>query len=450
MYSLTYLLLIVVAAIILIIAATNYLKLHPLLVLLLACFFVGFTTGMGGEKIVKLTASGFGSILSGIGLIVVLGAIIGVFVERSGALNAISTFVLKMIGHSNTITAMTVLGAVISVPVFCDSGFIILSKLSKTLARNGNVSSAPLSLALAAGLYTTHTLVPPTPGPIAVAGNLAIADQLGMIVLTGFLVSIPVLLVSILLAKKLGSNMEIWDDEEEEMGEEVKSDLNVAWASAPILIPIILITLASLVSFFSITGMFGAVLFFLGNPFVALLIGCLLAMAQVAPMVKWEEQQALFKKGIVQAGPIILITGVGGAFGSVLKATALSDLLSSELGGATLTFSTVLVIAFLLAATLKTAQGSSTSALVISSAILAPVVAHLGVSDPFHLSLLVMAFGGGAMTVSHANDSYFWVVTQFSGFSLKEGYRGFTLITLAQGITTLVIVLALYYLSNLF
>lgn len=410
---------------------------------------MGFTTGIDGLAIVKLISSGFGSILAGIGLIVVLGTIIGVFVERSGALDAISAFVLKIVGSANTITAMTVLGAVVSVPVFCDSGFIILSKLSKTLARRGGVNSAPLSLALAAGLYTTHTLIPPTPGPIAVAGNLAIADQLGMIVLTGILVSIPVLLISMLLSKKLGGSIEV-KDEEEPIEEEKESSMNILWAAAPILIPILLITFASFVKLFAFSENVTGLVFFLGNPIVALLIGCFLGMAQVTPVVKWDQQQELFKKGIIQAGPIILITGVGGAFGSVLKATALSDLLSSGLGGAELTFAMVLVIAFVLAAVLKTAQGSSTSALVIASAILAPVVAHLGVTNPFHLSLLVMAFGGGAMTVSHANDSYFWVVTQFSGFSLKQGYRGFTLLTLTQGLTTLTVVLVLYFLSNLF
>ena len=209
MYSLTYVLGIIALAIAFIIGASNYLKVHPFVVLILNCFFVGFATGIDAQEIVSLTSSGFGSILTNIGLIVVLGTIIGVFIERSGALDVISGFILTLVGSKRSITAMGALGAVVSIPVFCDSGFIILSKLSRALANRKQLSSASLSLALAAGLYTTHTLIPPTPGPIAVAGNIQLSDQLGIIVVTGFLVSIPVLIVSLYLSKRLGAKITI-------------------------------------------------------------------------------------------------------------------------------------------------------------------------------------------------------------------------------------------------
>ena len=226
--------------------------------------------------------------------------------------------------------------------------------------------------------------------------------------------------------------------------------MSFVWASAPILIPILLITSSSFFRLIYSGGLLLDIVSFIGNPIVALLIGCLLAMIQILPYIKIQDQSELFKLGLIQAGPIILITGAGGSFGSVLKATALSDLLSNELGSTSLTFSGLLIMAFVLAAILKTAQGSSTSALVIASAILAPVISTVEDVNVFQLSLLVMAFGGGAMTVSHANDSYFWVVTQFSGFDMKQGYKGFTTITLAQGLTTLGVVLIIYYVSLMF
>lgn len=448
MLTLPYLLSIIFLAIILIIVASNYLKVHPFLALIICCFLVGFATGMDGLEIVKQTTSGFGGILTGIGLIVVLGTIIGVFVEKSGALDVIAEAILNLMGSKRTTTAMGIMGAVVSIPVFCDSGFIILSKLSRVLAEKRNLSSASMSLALAAGLYTTHTLIPPTPGPIAVAGTIGAGDHLGMIILTGVLISFPVLGVCIFLANKLGSKIET--DELEHQENSGKINLNFWWATAPILFPILLITVSSIVKVFGGAPTFLNVISFLGHPVVALMIGCFIAMIQIAPKVNLKEQNGLFKTGIEQAGPIILITGAGGAFGSVLKATPLTDLLSAQFGGAYMSFPILILLAFILAAILKTAQGSSTSALVIASAILAPFVAQLGISNPFQLSLLVMAFGGGAMVVSHANDSYFWVVTQFSGISMKDGYRSFSLITFAQGMTTLLTVLLLYFLSTLF
>ena len=450
MNSLPLLLAIILVSILLIVVATNRFKIHPFLALLIGALFVGFSVGMPSLVIIDSITAGFGSILAGIGLIVVLGTVMGVFVEKSGALGVIADHIVRFLGSRHLHLSVALLGAVVSIPVFCDSGFIIMSRLVKRISKNEGISSAPLSLSLGAGLYTTHTLVPPTPGPIAVAGNLSLSDQIGMIVITGLLVSIPVLLVSSIFSKKLGKDFVIEDNteviEEDSDGKRMSS----IWAITPVVLPILLITLASVVKLFDIEGGIHSTIIFLGNPFVALLIGCILSMIQVRPNATLDEMGDLFKHGINQAGPIILITGAGGAFGSVLKGTPLADLLSGYLGEALTSFPILIVLAFLFAALLKTAQGSSTSALVIGSAIIAPLLVNADSISTFQMSLLVMAFGGGAMTVSHANDSYFWVITQFSGFSVKQGYRGFSLLTLTQGLTTLLTVLVLYFISTLF
>ena len=193
--------------------ATNRLKAHPFIALILSSIFVGFSTGIEPQRIIDLITSGFGGILAGIGIIVVLGTVMGVFVEKSGALNVIANFIIKLFGSRHLIAAISLLGATVSVPVFCDSGFIILSRLVKQLARLNRTNSVPLSLSLGAGLYTTHTLIPPTPGPIAVAGNLSIGDQLGVIILCGVVVAIPVLFVSTLYCRRLSRSI-TWEEGE--------------------------------------------------------------------------------------------------------------------------------------------------------------------------------------------------------------------------------------------
>lgn len=448
MVELLILLITILLAIGLIIISTNKLRFHPFLALLIGSLFVGLATGQDGLKTINLMTSGFGGILSGIGIIVVLGTVMGVFVEKSGALNVIADHIINLFGSKHLSTSVSFLGAVVSIPVFCDSGFIILSRLVQRLAKLNKQSSVPLSLSLGVGLYTTHTLIPPTPGPIAVAGNLSIGDQIGLVIIVGLVVSIPVLLISSFFSKTIGNKLGNVDFEKidfEGENQPTKS-LSIWWALAPIVSPILLITVASIINLFEWDGSISQFFLFIGNPNIALLLGCFLSMMQISG-VKKEGLAELFKKGISQAGPIILITGSGGAFGSVLKGTELANLLSGVLGNSLTSFPILILLAFGLAALLKTAQGSSTSALVIASAIIAPLILAIDGITPFQMSLLVMSFGAGAMTVSHANDSYFWVVTQFSGMTMKQGYRSFTVLTLIQGITALSTVLALYFLS---
>ncbi len=450
MTSLLELLIAILLAIGFIILATNKFRLHPFLALIIGSLFVGFLSGIHPETVIQLITKGFGGILSGIGIIVVLGTVIGVFVERSGALDVVADRVIRLFGSKHLVSSISFLGAVVSIPVFCDSGFIILSRLMKKLARLNGMSSFPLSLSLGAGLYTTHTLIPPTPGPIAVAGNLEISDQLGLVILTGILVSIPVLIVSTIYSKRLSKSLTVDELEfEQEVVSSETKEVHIFWAILPILIPILLITVASALRILEVDGALVRVLFFLGNPTMALLIGCILSMLQVQSSSSMEEIGELFKKGIAQAGPIILITGAGGAFGNVLKGTDLGGLLAEQLGETidSIPIPILIFISFAIAALLKTAQGSSTSALVIASAMVAPILIGQESVTAFQMTLIVMSFGGGAMTVSHANDSYFWVVTQFSEMTTNQGYRWYTLLTLLQGVTVLVSVLGLYYLS---
>ncbi|MEM7549834.1 MAG: GntP family permease [Bacteroidota bacterium] len=441
MDSLIYVLFTITVSVILLVILSSRYKVHPFLSLIVASLIVGFANGLDGNIILKLITSGFGSILSQIGLLVVFGTILGVLLERSGALFSIANFVSHKLSRDQSFGAMTILGAVVSIPVFCDSGFIILSRMSQLLGQKRNVSPISMSLSLAAGLYTTHTLVPPTPGPIAVTANLGIADHLGTVILMGLITSIPVLFISSKAAAFFGKRIAF--KESNVVADDKVPKHSFVKSIFPIALPIVLIALGSLISFLYPELGKGHFLFFVTHPVMALLISCILAMLIFSGNLRLEGEGALVKEAIVQAGPILLITGAGGAFGTVLKGTALSNLLSEQFvniqGGLFL----LIFVGFLLSALLKTAQGSSTSALVISSALLAPIAVNLGVNDVIQLSLLTMGIGGGAMTVSHSNDSYFWVVTQFSNMNMEQGYKTFTLLTLIQGLSTLAIVLVM-------
>jgi len=438
-----FLLLLIAFSIGLIIWTVSVWKWHPFVSLLVASLVVGLGSGLSLLEVIKAINTGFGSILAYIGLVVVIGSIIGLILERSGAAQKISELILSLLGQKRPVLAMSLIGATVSIPVFCNSGFIILSGLNEALARKTTFRRGQLALALATGLYTTHTLVPPTPGPIAAAGNLGAADYLGWIIVLGLAISIPVLLLAWRMALWKGKAVTVTvpDVRQQPLGQLP----NAIPALLPVVLPICLIALGTVTTFLGFSGPSAKLMSMLGDPVVALLVG-LTAALFLLPAWDQTHLQAWPADGIKLAGPILIITGAGGAFGSVLKATPLQEILADWLSGQTISGLGVLLVGFLLAALLKTAQGSSTNALVITSGLLASILTPVGMETPAELALVVLALGGGAMCVSHSNDSYFWVVSQFSGMSMKAAYRSFTLITLAQGLAVLSMTILLYLL----
>jgi GntP family gluconate:H+ symporter len=201
-YSIFILLLL---AIVFIVVASSKWNVHPFLALIAASIGLGLASGLPLQEVISAVNNGFGSLMGYIGLIVIMGSIIGVILEKSGAALRIATVILDLVGKKRPTMAMSLIGATVSIPVFCDSGFIILSSLNDAIAKQAKVKKASLALALASGLYTTHTLIPPTPGPITAAGNIGASDYIGTIMLIGFLVSIPTLIVAWLFAKKRGA-----------------------------------------------------------------------------------------------------------------------------------------------------------------------------------------------------------------------------------------------------
>lgn len=428
--------LLLVLSVLLIILLTVKLKVHPFLALLAAALFFALFSGMSLDNIVKFVNDGFGVTLGKIGIVIVLGVIIGAFLEHSGGAYKLAEVVLRVIGKKRVHEAMGIVGFIVSIPVFADSGFIILNPLNKSLTKRAGLSIVGTATALILGLMITHVLVPPTPGPIAAAG--IIGADVGLVMLVGLVIGLLSLIVAVVYCKKMGSktfidpNPEITD---EVIEEKMKKAPSAFKSFLPILIPILLIVGKSIMEFNLAEGQEPTAMVkfisFVGSPIIALIIGMLFAF--LLPK-KWDNEMLATTgwvgKALADASNIILITGAGGIFGTILQNSGIADVLADALSGANLG----IWLPFLLCAAIKTAQGSSTVALITTASIIAPLLLTMGFSTEIDKALVVSAIGAGAMVVSHANDSGFWILTQFSGIDVKTGYRVYTLGTLVVGV----------------
>lgn len=424
-----------------IVIATVKFKMHPIFSLTIAAIASGFFLGMAPKSIMSTMVEGFGNTLSGIGLVIAFGTVIGIYLERTGSTQVLANSILGIIGLKRSPLAMNLAGFVISIPVYCDSGYIILSSLNKAISKKTGISVLVFAIALATGLYSAHVFVPPTPGPLAAA---AILDaDLGMVLIFGLLVAIPVSISGYFWARFIGKSLQEDETlETAETKEEVPSTVKPFQAFLPLLVPIILIALKSVADYPTHPlgdGWAFSVLGFLGSPVIALLIGVFFAFA-LGRKVPSEEKKDWVPEAFKQAGAIVLITGAGGAFGAILRTMDIASIINLEsstgVGG--------LLIAFAVSAVLKTAQGSSTVAIITTSAIIAPLLETFGLVSITDKALAVLAIGAGAMTVSHINDSYFWVVSQFSNMKVKTALRGHTLGTLVQGVVGILMILMIY------
>jgi len=433
------LLVVFIAAIAFIIVMTARVKMNAFLVLLLASFGVGICSGMEPLMVITTITGGFGGILGYIGIVIIAGTIIGTVLEKSNATLTMANSVLNLIGKTKSALAMSITGAVVSISVFCDSGFVILSSLNKTLAKKTGISMATMAVALSSGLYATHTFIPPTPGPIAAAGNLG-AD-IGLVILFGLVISIPSVCAGYLWATRIGSRYYVEPDIAVDTEHDTAGLPGAFAAFSPIIVPILLITMKSVADFpVHPFGEGNVKLFFdfFGDPTVALLLGVFLAFRLIP---KWSEEyiNGWVGEGLKNAASIIMITGAGGAFGAILKATEIGDFLSAALAR----YQLGILLPFIIAAALKTAQGSSTVALITTSALVSPMLPNLGLAADAARALTVISIGAGAMIMSHANDSYFWVVSQFSGLDTTTAYKTHSMATLIQGITAMVFIFLL-------
>ena len=356
-----WLLVLLLGAIVFIVVMTARVRLHPFLVLLLTTLGVGLLAGVPAAQVVSAMTSGFGSTLGSIGIVIAAGTIMGYIMEKSGAALVMANSILKLVGQERSALAMAVTGGVVSIPVFCDSGFVILSPLNRSLAARSKQSLAVFAVALSMGLYSTHVFVPPTPGPIAAAGTLG-AD-LGTVILLGLVVSVPTILAGYIFAKTYGARVHI-DPKPmaEETGGEARHLPSAVRSFAPIVVPVVLIALKSVADY--PTNPLGAgtlrnFISFVGNPNVALLIGVFLAFLTVERLTG-EVMGDWVSAGLKDAGMIILITGAGASVQSFEKLPSQTTLPRPS----GLQFGILLPSSWLL---LSRPQGSSTVAIITTA-----------------------------------------------------------------------------------
>ncbi|MEG2923189.1 MAG: GntP family permease [Oscillospiraceae bacterium] len=442
-----------VIAIAAMIVAISKLKIHPFLSIMGVSLILGLVAGIPLANVTdadgKVTmglanviGAGFSGTFTSIGIVIILGALIGTILEKTGAAFKLADMVIKVVGKKRPELAILLMGWVVSIPVFCDSGFVILNPIRKALVKRTGTSSVAMTVALSAGLYISHVFIPPTPGPIAAASTLGIGDNLLLVIGMGALCSIFPLIAGFFYAKYIGKKEKASDEADngeisksyEELVAEFGKLPNGFTALAPIIVPIILMAWSSIVAMVGMKGGFAQVSTFLGTPIIALAVGLLFGIVLLATTKKLGDFYEVTNESLKVVGPILFVTAAGGVLGKVIAVSGMVGFITSN---ATMLQAIGIFFPFILAAILKTAQGSSTVAITTTAGILAPLMPVLGLATPVMSALTVMAIGAGAMTVSHANDSYFWVVTNFGGMKPEQGYKTQTMMTLVLGIASM-------------
>lgn len=399
-------------ALVIVIILTTRLDAFP--ALLIGAVATGLIAGVTPVELVGMITTGFGNTLASIGIVIGLGVALGKILEVTGGADALARWFVRAFGAGREPAAMAATGAIVSVPVFCDTGYVMLHPLARSLARRTGQSLVVLSMALGGGLVLSHTLVPPTPGPLAVAGLLGV--DLGEMLMVGGVFIVLLLPVVLTYAKFMGSRLEPFRDttifaEEDEDDSGGRPVIGAGRAVIPLAVPIVLIILNTVTTALAPDTTIHAVAAFIGAPAIALLIGLVMA-AYVLPPRSTDRTTVVGWLGEAAAtgGFIIFITGAGGAFANVLNQSGVGTNLADAVGRLPLP---LFLVPFLIASVVRVAQGSGTVAMITAATLAVPLVTEGGL-DP---TLAAMAAACGAFLFSHFNDSYFWVVTRFAGLS---------------------------------
>lgn len=431
------------AAIALMIVAIARFKIHPFLSILGTALLLAILLGIPLVKIPDVLGKGFSSIFTGIGLVIIFGTLIGSILERTGGAVALARAVERVVGKRHPQLAMMLIGWIVSIPVFCDSGFVLVSPVGKSLAKRSGASPAALMLALAAGLFASHVFIPPTPGPIAAAGMMGLENNLLLIIGLGAVISLLSLIPAYFFTGWVGKRITTTEPLSEITDTEEETRCSAAMSFLPIVVPIVLMALGSVASLVSLPPTLSDAFTFLGKPTIALMIALLCCIPLLMKQKMTGKFYDITQKALMTAGPIIFITAAGSVLGNVIVESGFVDIIKN--------FSDSLktlgvFFPFIIATILKSAQGSSTVAITTTASMMGmfsdsgSMMSALGFTSPLAAALVVMAIGAGAMTVSHANDSYFWVVTGFGGIKARDGYRSMTLMTLIMGLTAIALI----------
>lgn len=428
------------AGIFIIVLLTARFRIHAFFALLLACFVVGIGVQMNFADIITTSKQGFGHIMQTLGLIIVLGTTLGVILEHTGATQVMASFILKRTGQRNAPAAMSITGFIAGLPIFCDSGYIVLSGLNQSLAKKTGVPVVVMAGSLATGLYSVHCLIPPHPGASAAASTIGV--EFGKLIIYGILVAIPASIAGYYWVKYAGRKYKNEVVNEEATNDKTVSPMPVSSAFLPVIVPILLIAIKSFLTIEKsgnsvIVNIFSV----LGDPGIALAVGVLLSFTGIRNWNKHEFGK-LLTDAVEKSGGILVIIGAGGAFGAILAATNIGQ----HFGDALPLEKLGIFFPFLLTFILKTAQGSSTVAIITAASVVAPLLPALGLQDNEGKLLAVLSMGAGSMMISHANDAYFWVIAKFSGLEMKTMLHVYSIATLCMGL----VALGMVYVVSLF
>ncbi len=415
-------------------------KIHPFFALIATTVVFAVVAGMDMDEMLEAFTSGMGSTMADIGLVIALGTVTGALLEKSGAAETMARSILKLTGEKHAALGMAITGYFVSIPVFCDSAFVLLSPIAKRISKDTKVSMTTMAIALCMGLHATHMFVPPTPGPLAVAGILN-AD-LGYVILFGALVSIPVMLVGYLGGVKAGKKYNFIPKNVVEVPEDQKLP-SALMAFLPILVPILLMLVKTIGEMAGMSGIVLTIFHVLGTPAVALLMGLFIAIIgyiQIFP----DDKEAWGFDGVLAdalktAGQIVLIVGAGGAFSGVLKASPLQDILTNAFSGLTIGILAPFIIGFIF----RTCVGSATIAMVTAATMITPLIDVLGFGTPMGRVIAMLACAAGGMMVFHGNDDFFWVTATTSEMDTSIAYKTIPFISVLQSITALAVVFVL-------
>ena len=444
-----------VIAIILMIVMISKFKVHPFLALMSISLVLAVVAGIDLSKIPAMIGVGFSGTFKSIGIVIIFGTIIGTVLEKTGAALKLADMVVKLVGQRRPELAMLIMGWVVGIPVFCDSGFVVLNSIREALYKKISASPVAMSVALSGGLYASHVFIPPTPGPIAAAGTLGLGGNLLLVIIMGTVVSVPVLVAVYFFSKSISKSVTISDKEAdatitasyEELLNKFGTLPSGFLSLAPIIMPIIFMAVGSVIDVLAKQGMLDKaallpkIFLFLGNPIIALAIGVIFCVFLLAETKKMREFDHITNESLKIAGPILFITAAGGVLGNVITEAGFVNFIKEN---ASTIKAVGIFFPFIISAVLKTAQGSSTVAIITTASIMGAfsdgnsLMHILGFTSEISAALCVMAIASGAMCVSHANDSYFWVVTNFSKMTADQGYRTQTAMTFIMGVVGMI------------
>lgn len=418
-------------------------KVHAFLALIIAAALTGIIGGMPSPAVVKSITTGFGNTLGSIGIVIGFGVMMGELLEVTGAAKRMALSFLKIFGRGREEGAMAATGYVVSIPIFCDSGFVILTPIARALSRATGKSVIALGVALAFGLVVTHHAVPPTPGPLGVAGIFKV--DVGQMILWGLLLALPLTVANLFYARWIGKRIyqipaptgdgwvRVKDEAEARQvlgldGQNASTTNNNLFDDAglpsafhaftPIAVPLILIFANTYISAVNLQGPVAEILLFLGSPIIAVAIGLLLAIYLVGGRMSRKEVIKIMEDGIKSAGIILLVTGAGGALGQVLRDSKTGDYIAQLIAQTPIP---AVLLPFFVATFVRLVQGSGTVAMITSASITAPILAATADVNP---ALAAQAAALGAMVFSYFNDSYYWVVNRMLGIEdVKEQIR---------------------------